>query len=414
MRAQDLETEKADPTTSRAGDAPTLLTPDAQPHPVSSIETRAVALPRALVFLGSVVNAVVLRAVLCAVHVWRLATDWLFSSKKAEFGIAVTRILMGLTALGLLLTNWSTRLYSFGAGSAWNGEMAEPVSAFPKIWLFSLFHRAMPNNAAYTALYIALIVLALLVIVGWRFRLVGPIFWVMWVSFIEATDMLGDQGDNMYRIAFLLLLFTDPAKRWSLDARRRTRKQWFSEGGSANQIGTLLHNLALVALTAQVIFVYGAGAMFKSGGAPWREGWAVYDPLATARFGTWPVLTDIFTAWGPMVAVASLGSVFLQAAFGFMLLHRATRIVALVGILGFHIGIGVLMGLPWFSLTMIAVDSIFIRDRSWQRVSAGLHRRWRQAGASPHRELAAVPERARESAPAGELKGVREPTREMA
>ena len=38
--------------------------------------------------------------------------------------------------------------------------------------------------------------------------------------------------------------------------------------------------------------------------------------------------------------------------------------IALVGILSFHLGIALLMGLPWFSLTMIAVDAIFIKDRS--------------------------------------------------
>lgn len=63
-----------------------------------------------------------------------------------------------------------------------------------------------------------------------------------------------------------------------------------------------------------------------------------------------------------------------------MLLLRPTRLVALVGILSFHIGIAVLMGLPWFSLTMIAIDAIFIRDRSWQRLQSGLSRRWREAG----------------------------------
>ncbi|NKF34061.1 HTTM domain-containing protein, partial [Pseudomonas sp. BGM005] len=84
----------------------------------------------------------------------------------------------------------------------------------------------------------------------------------------------------------------------------------------------------------------------------------------TARFGTWPVLSDLVTAWGPMVVVASWGSIILQVAFPLMLLTRPTRLLGLLGILSFHIGIAVLMGLPWFSLTMIAIDSIFIRDRT--------------------------------------------------
>lgn len=305
--------------------------------------------------------------------------NWLFSEKKAIYGLAVTRILFGFSAFTLLLANFGTRLYTFGSGSAWNGEIAEPVSAFPKIWLFSLFNRVAGNDLVFTLLYLLLIVLAALFMLGWRFRIVLPVFWVLWVSFIEMNDMVGDQGDNMFRIALMLMFFADPAARWSLDARRRAKHEWFPEGTSPRQIGTVLHNLALIALTAQVAFVYASGALYKAQGSPWAEGYAVYNPLQTMRFGTWPVLSDLVTAWGPAVAIGTWGSIILQAAFLLMLLSRPTRLIALFGILGFHIMIGVLMGLPWFSLTMIAIDAIFIRDRSWERLSRGLGGRWRAA-----------------------------------
>lgn len=84
-----------------------------------------------------------------------------------------------------------------------------------------------------------------------------------------------------------------------------------------------------------------------------------------------------------MVTIASWGSILLQVAFPLMLLTRPTRLIGLLGILSFHIGIAVLMGLPWFSLTMIAIDAIFIRDRTWGRLSAGTKRRWQEAGAAP-------------------------------
>lgn len=307
---------------------------------------------------------------------------WLFGGKKALFGLAVTRILFGLTALGLLAANFSTRLYTFGSGSAWNGELAGPVSEFPKIGIFSAFHAAMGNDAVYTALYLGLAGLAVLFTIGWRFRIVLPVFFCMWVGFIEANDMVGDQGDNMFRIALLLMFFADPAARWSLDARRRAKSgEWFAHGSQFSIVGTVLHNLALVALTAQVCFVYASGALYKAGGAPWDQGYAIYNPLHTARFGTWPVLSDLVTAWGPMVVALSWGSIILQVAFPLMLLTRPTRLVGLVGILAFHIGIAVLMGLPWFSLTMIAIDAIFISDRTWGRLSAGVVRRWQEAKA---------------------------------
>lgn len=333
-------------------------------------------------------NVVFLFVKFLACHVYRVVSatlitginfveSWLLDSRKALYGLAVTRILMGSAALGLLLTNFRTRLYSFGSGSVWNGEVLEAKSDFPKIWLFSLYHRVITDDLLYSLLYILLIGVAVLVILGWRTRIVLPVFFVLWVSFIEANDMLGDQGDNMFRIALLLMLFADPAARWSLDAKRRSSDEASPYLGS--QIGTVLHNLVLVALTAQVVFVYASGALYKAAGSPWSGGYAVYNPLQTERFGTWPVLSDIATSWGPMVTLATWGSIILQMSFGFMLLSRVTRVFALVGILSFHIGIGILMGLPWFSLTMIAIDSIFIRDRTWEAMRTRIETVWLKA-----------------------------------
>nr|WP_254259442.1 HTTM domain-containing protein [Leucobacter chinensis] len=322
-------------------------------------------------------DGVGVRAYLSIQGACRRASSWLFGSKHALYGLAVTRILLGVAGLGLLLTNFRTRLYSFAGGAAWNGEMAEPVSDFPKIWVFSFFHRSMSNDHLYTLLYLLLMFIAVLIIVGWRFKFVLPVYFCLWVGFIEANDMLGDQGDNMYRIVLLLLYFTDAAGKWSLDARRRARNgETFSRDSVFGQLGTVFHNLAVIGLAAQVILVYTSGALFKAGGEPWAQGWAVYHPLATTRFGTWPILSELITSWGPLVAIGTLGSLFMQAAFPFLLLHRVTRVIGLIGILGFHLAIAVLMGLPWFSLTMVAVDSIFIRDVTWRGIAERARFSW--------------------------------------
>ena len=318
------------------------------------------------------------------------AESWLLDAKHAQYGLAVTRMVMGLVGLGLLVTNFTARLYTFGQGSAWNGELDDPVSDFPHIWLFSLFHRAADDAALFTVLYLLLAVLAVAIILGWRTRVVLPIYLVGWVSFIEVNDAAGDQGDNAYRIFLLALLFADTSKRLSLDARRRARgvdasKPWLvrtlaGERLLPEQLTNLAHNIVLIVLTFQVSAIYVSGALYKASGAPWSQGWAVYDPLHVAQFSTWPEVAQLLTAWGPAVAAISWGSILLQLAFPFMLLRRGTRVVALAGILSFHVGIGVLMGLPWFSLTMIAVDAIFVRDETWKRMGTAIASTWRSTG----------------------------------
>src|SRR5699024_8003275 len=141
-------------------------------------------------------------------------------------------------------------------------------------------------------------------------------------------------------------------------------------------------NLAIVVLAFQVCAIYMSGGLYKAGGTAWQHGFAVYNPLHTQQFGTWPVLSDLVTAWGPMVVAISWGSILFHCACPFMLCNRYTRLVALRGLPSCLLGFALLMGLLWFSLTMIAVDAIFIRDRSFEKLSAN-PRHWRASSARP-------------------------------
>ena len=318
----------------------------------------------------------------------RYVEDWLLGEKHAKYGLAVARMLLALTGTGLLVANFRTRLYTFGSGSAWNGEALHPASDFPQIGIFSLFHRLALHDIAFTLGYLGLLGLAVLVLVGWRMKIILPVFFVMWVSFIEMNDSVGDRGENMYRIVLMYLLFADTAARWSFDASRRTRARtaqsrvgriWQGEALLPSWLTNLFHNLVLVVVTCHVCFVYASGALYKAGGVPWQQGYAIYNPLQTQRFGAWPELSDLVGTWAPMVAAISWVSIILQMAFPMMLLRRFTRVIALFGIGGFHVGIAVLMGLPWFSLAMIAIDAIFVRDVTWCRLADRLRSGWRAA-----------------------------------
>lgn len=303
--------------------------------------------------------------------------NWLLESKKATYGLAVTRILFSITALGLLASNFSTRYYTFGSGSTWTGELGNPTSEFPRIWLFSLFRRAVANDFAFTLLYLLVAALAVTVLIGYRTRLLLPVFWVLWVSLIELQDMVSDQGDNIFRIALFGMIFADTSGRWSLDAARRNRSRpkgnvltrlWRGNHVLPQPLVNMAHNLVVVTLTCQVVFIYVSGALYKAGGKPWQDGTAVYAPLHVTRFAPWPELNEIVTTWAPAVAAMSIGSVLIQLFFPGALLFRWTRIPILFGMIGFHAGIGLFMGLPWFSLAMVAIDSIFVRDVTWKRL----------------------------------------------
>jgi hypothetical protein len=330
--------------------------------------------------LGIALRNLFTRAWAAFVRLGLFVETWLTGTSKAQYGIAVARIGLGVTGFGLLASNWHTRFYTFGSGIAWSGERLRPVSDLAKIPLFSLFYRASMNDLALTGLYLVLFALSLLVILGYRMRITLPVFGILWVSFAGMTSFLGDQGDNIYRIALIAFLFADTSGRWSLDARLRTvfstqyeSRSWIWGAWHGRKIvpawlRNLSHNLVVVVITAQVSFVYVSGALYKSSGATWSGGTAIYYPLHVDRFGTWPALSGIITAWAPVVALLTYGALLTQLSFPFLLMNRWTRKFGIVAISGVHIGIGLLMGLPWFSLTMIALDCMFVSDSTWTQI----------------------------------------------
>ena len=352
---------------------------------------------------------------------------WILDGKRASYGIAITRMLLGAMMLGLMLTNFSTRFYTWGAGMAWSGQFAYPANDFVKLWPFMMFHDQAQNPFLFTVLYLIAMALAVSFAIGYRTRLSQFFLFFFWVAMVESNSNVNDQSDNLTRIALMVMFFAAPGDRWSVDARRRriadekeekrgTRsvflaRWWRFQRVIPEQYTNILHNFAIIALACQVSFIYVSGGLYKAGGAPWSGGTAIYDPIHVTQFGPWPELSAFVTTWGPGVAFATLLTLMVQVSFPLLLMRRGTRIFALIVMLGFHLGIAVLMGLPWFSLAMIAIDAIFIRDVTYQELSGGLVKAWRRTrttpaaepgaepAADPGAEAAAEPVAARPSAP---------------
>lgn len=297
----------------------------------------------------------------------RAIEGWLLDTRRASYGVAALRIVVGLTGLGFLCANWSNRHYLWGDASSWLDPMRSN-GGFG--WPFTVFESGVSPGQLTVKL---LVVAALLVLMtlGWRTRIVIPLVLILWVSLIEANPVYGDQSDNLSRILLVYLCFADSSGRWSLDARRRRDK-----GRANTSVGTLLHNLAVVAVAAQVCIIYVASGLYKAQGVLWQDGTAVYYPLQVGQYRPWPGLNDLMTSSSLGVLAATYFSVLIQIFFPIMLLRRSTRVFALLGTGAMHLSIAVLMGLPFFSLFIFAGDLVFIRDRSYARASSFVRSRW--------------------------------------
>ncbi|MEV0207969.1 HTTM domain-containing protein [Streptomyces sp. NPDC050788] len=125
-------------------------------------------------------------------------------------------------------------------------------------------------------------------------------------------------------------------------------------------VGNIVHNGALFVIMAEACLIYATAGWYKIQGSRWQDGTAVYYPLHLDYFSPWPGLADLLSSSGTLVMLVTYGTVVVQVAFPFTLFNRRVKNVLLAAMMTEHAVIAVVLGLPFFSLAMIAADSVFL------------------------------------------------------
>lgn len=125
-------------------------------------------------------------------------------------------------------------------------------------------------------------------------------------------------------------------------------------------VANLVHNAALFVIMAEACLIYATAGWYKIQGSRWQDGTAVYYPLHLDYFSPWPALSDLLSASGTLMLLVTYGTVIVQVAFPFTLFNRRVKNVLLAAMMTEHAVIAVVLGLPFFSLAMIAADAVFL------------------------------------------------------
>ncbi|MFD4719129.1 HTTM domain-containing protein [Streptomyces sp. NPDC058423] len=337
------------------------------------------------------------------------------STALGPYQSAIVRIGFSLTWLLFLLREFPHRRELYGPDGPWGWDMAQQLIAQNNA-LTALMWSDSP--LWFEIVYAVAMLSALLLLLGWRTRAMSVVFMVGVLSLQNRSVFMGDGGDNVIHLMAIYLVFTRCGQVWSLDARRARRRteadrprdrwgpvlwtmlgllllvgtltrrtggddwlavllwgMWVGQGvwwavnrhAPDSQPRTLLdvlanlaHNAALVVIMAEVCLIYATAGWYKIQGSRWQDGSALYYPLKLDYFTPWPALSDILANSGLMVMVLTYGTVLVQVAFPFTLFNRKVKNVLLVAMMLEHAGIAVLLGLPFFSLAMIAADAVFL------------------------------------------------------
>ncbi|MCT9005271.1 HTTM domain-containing protein [Streptomyces rhizosphaerihabitans] len=139
-------------------------------------------------------------------------------------------------------------------------------------------------------------------------------------------------------------------------------------------VANLVHNAALMIIMAEACLIYATAGWYKIQGSRWQDGTAVYYPLHLESFSPWPALSGLLSAHGTIVMLVTYGTVAVQVAFPFTLFNRRVKNVLLAAMMTEHAVIAVVLGLPFFSLAMIAADAVFLPTSFLRRLGGRVAR----------------------------------------
>ncbi|WP_149182499.1 HTTM domain-containing protein [Streptomyces sp. TRM49041] len=325
---------------------------------------------------------------------------------------AVVRIGFAATWLFFLLREFPHRHELYGPQGPWGWGMARQLIADNHSFTVLMWS---DSTLWFEIVYAVAVLSSALLLVGWRTRATSVLFMVGVLSLQNRSVFMGDGGDNVIHLMALYLVFTRCGHVWSLDARRRSRRPapavdpagaalwvvlgfalvavvlfrdrtgepwmfvllwllWLAQGvwwlvcrfapGEPrvllDVVANLLHNAALAVIMAEVCLIYATAGWYKIQGSRWQDGTALYYPLKLDYFTPWPALSDLLAGGGVMVMLITYATVIVQVAFPFTLFNRRVKNVLLAAMMLEHAGIALLLGLPFFSLAMIAADAVFL------------------------------------------------------
>jgi hypothetical protein len=207
-------------------------------------------------------------------------------------------------------------------------------------------------------------VVAILLTVGWRTRLMSILAFVLVSSFSWRSPLILDGSDFVFRVVPLWLAFTGAGDLWSIDALLRkdppTGRGWA---------------LPVRVLELQVAWIYLATGLEKLGGTAWIAGTAGYYALQLEHTFARPWARDIATN---MLLSNLISWSTLAVELGFLPLvvipTRFTRLVAAVAAAGMHTGILLFMNVGNFPVLMLSTCALFLPPewiRRWIRRLTG-------------------------------------------
>lgn len=250
---------------------------------------------------------------------------------------------------------------AFGAFATWYlGTRLRPLSNVATLepWQFSpvglawFLARPLPSSVVLGAV-VAALALAPAVALGFRYRVVAPVFAVLllWITSYRNSWGMLYHTDNLLVFHALVLAVAPAADTLSLDAQRwRRQGRPVATESEHGRYGWVIR--ALCVLTVTAYFVAGV-AKLKLGGFAWAEGeqlraQVAMDSLRKLMLGREVSTIGVWMVRHPALFVPlAVLTLFVELGAPFALAHRRLGLAWTLGAWGFHLGVLATMGITF-------------------------------------------------------------------
>ena len=276
------------------------------------------------------------------------AWSWLNDEPRRLVGMRILQAAIGLLLCFRVATEWRFATFFWGPHGVGAGTTRALFGDRVSLWLLAPFQSDLGVRLIGAGLFVA----GLGLILGRFTRLCTAVALLLVLMFEARLAEILDGGDNITRIVLCYGLFLLPAGAKSV----------------RGSLSIFMHNVAVVAITAQICVVYVTAGLMKANGAHWVQGTALYM-VSQVEWFSLPSSRWIFRN-AVVTTCACYATFFYQLWFPFAIFSRLRILWVFVGIC-FHVGIAYTMGLIPFSTIMIGLELSLLDDEDWATV-----RRW--------------------------------------
>jgi hypothetical protein len=195
-------------------------------------------------------------------------------------------------------------------------------------------HSLAGNWEAEAALFIIAAVVAILLLIGYKTRVVTLISLILLISLHNRNPFILSGADALLRVILFWAIFLPCGAKWSIDS-------WLRGNNSVRPV--TVANIGTVAYIVQVLALYWFAVLFKSG-SDWRtDGTAVYYALSLGQLST--PLGGMLLQYRELLPIMTRVVLLVEAIAPFLLVvpivTARLRLAAILMLLLMHVGFGV-------------------------------------------------------------------------